>query len=103
MYCNVIKFFIIDCYFYRPELESKHKLASDEKRRLRTILRKFEVEFQNSTGRAPQKEDKYSSSEVEVLYQKYKHFRANTKLLEVLIAKKKYPFPPRVDLSKVED
>ncbi|CAG7724270.1 unnamed protein product [Allacma fusca] len=84
-----------------PELESRQRLARDEKRRLRTILRKFESDFQNVTGRPPQKDEKYSSAEMETTYQKYKRCRATVRLLDVLISKRKYP--QLVDISKCED
>jgi hypothetical protein len=83
------------------ELESRHKLAREEKRRLRTILRKFESDFQSATGRPPQKDEKYSSTEMETTYQNYKRCRATVRLLDVLISKRKYP--QLVDINKSED
>lgn len=58
---------------------------------MRGAIRKFEAEFQNVAGRPPQKEEKYSSTEMELAYQKYKRVKATVRLLEVLISKKKVP------------
>ena len=77
-------------------------MATDDKRKLRSSLRTFESEFQKTTGRLPQKEDKYSTPEMESVYQKYKHIRATLRLLDVLITKRKYPCLLK-DIGKVED
>lgn len=87
---------------YRSELESRQSLAKDEKRRLRSVLRKFEADFQSATGRPPLKDEKYSSAEMENIYQKYKRCRATVRLLDVLITKRKYP-QLLVDMNKIED
>ena len=93
---------LIIYFTFSSELESKQISAKDEKRRLRTLLRKFEAEFQNATGRPPQKDEKYSSVEMESIYQKYKRCRATVRLLDVLITKRKYP-QLLVDINKIED
>lgn len=72
-------------------MEASLRMAKEEKRRLRVLLRKFETDFQAATGRPPQKEEKYSNVETEAAYQKYKRCRATIRLLDVLIAKQKYP------------
>ncbi|ODM91332.1 Protein FAM13B [Orchesella cincta] len=84
------------------ELESRQKQVKDEKRRMRAAIRKFEADFQNMAGRPPQKDEKYSSSEMELAYQKYKRIKGTVRLLEVLINKKKCPNLIQ-DLSKNED
>ncbi len=78
-------------FIYRGELEARLKQAKDEKRRMRAAIRKFENDFQNVTGRPPQKDEKYSSTEMELAYQKYKRTKATARLLDVLISKRKVP------------
>ncbi|CAL8106512.1 unnamed protein product [Orchesella dallaii] len=84
------------------ELEGRQKQAKDEKRRMRAAIRKFEADFQNMAGRPPQKDEKYSSSEMELAYQKYKRIKGTVRLLEVLINKRKCPNLIQ-DMSKNED
>lgn len=76
--------------------------AKDEKRRMRAAIRKFEAEFQNVAGRPPQKDEKYSSTEMELAYQKYKRIKATVRLLDVLISKRRVPTLIQ-DYNKNED
>lgn len=85
-FCNIVS--ILHC---RNELELRQRQAKEEKRKLRSRLKKFEVDFQTTTGRPPQKEEKYYSAEMELEYQKYKRLRATLRLLEVLITKRNFP------------
>jgi len=84
------------------ELETNLRQAKDEKRRMRTVIRKFETDFQNVTGRPPQKDEKYSTTEMELAYQKYKRIKATVRLLDVLLNKRRVPALIS-DLNKNDD
>lgn len=75
---------------FSDDLERRYKVTSDEKRKLRSSLRTFTPESQGSPSGRLQKDEKYSTPESELLYQKYKHTRATLRLLQVLINKRKY-------------
>lgn len=66
------------------ELLYQQQQARSEKRRLRRVLREFEEEFQQQTGRKIQKEDK---APMEALYGEYKHVKGRLRLLEALLSK----------------
>lgn len=71
-----------------PALENRRRQEKDEQRKIKHKLKQFESDFQSSTGRPPQKDEKYSSPEMESAYLRYKRTRSTLRLLDVLIAKK---------------
>ncbi|XP_035703421.1 protein FAM13A isoform X2 [Folsomia candida] len=73
-----------------PTLTARLTELREEKRALRSTLRRFESDFTMTTGRKPQKEEKYSSSSsMETCYQRYKKIKKTIRLLEVLVNKMK--------------
>jgi len=83
--------FNLTCVNLREELEKALKQVREDKRKFRSILRRFETDFQEAKGRPPLKEEKYAAGDIEGVYGRYKHARSIVRLLEVLVNKKKYP------------
>jgi hypothetical protein len=77
----VLQFFTIS----RTELIARQSEAKELKHRLRRELRDFEDEFQHTTGRRLQKEDREPKQKE---YAVYKQAKARLRLLEALLAKR---------------
>lgn len=60
-----------------------------EKKRLRRLLKEFEEEFQQQTGRKVQREDR---SPMDAVYLEYKQVKAKLKLLEALLTKHEHHY-----------
>ncbi|KAJ1528448.1 hypothetical protein ONE63_006859 [Megalurothrips usitatus] len=67
----------------------------DEKKKLRRLLREYEEQFQQETGRRMQREDRAivagdtAAKEYSVTYSSYKQMKAKLRLLEALVAKQR--------------
>lgn len=70
----------------REELNEQLELKRKEKKKMRKILKKFEDDFFEETGRRVQREDR---GDMEPDYHEYKHIKHQLKLIEALLAKRK--------------
>ncbi|XP_017786478.1 PREDICTED: protein FAM13A isoform X2 [Nicrophorus vespilloides] len=66
------------------ELTMQQRMTNEEKKQLRRSLKEFEANFESTTGRKLQKEDR---SPMETVYISYKKAKAKLRLLDALVGK----------------
>ena len=76
--------FILNILIFREELIEIQKKVKEEKKLHRRVVKEFEEQFQNQTGRKVTREDK---EPIEHTCQLYKNTKSKLKLIDALLSK----------------